>query len=65
MCTLLENKGHEAFNDAELFPCTQKLLLELHVDEDEIIPFRQTRNDTATNPDNRHTLYHGYLLTVV
>ena len=62
MCTILD-EGHGAFNDAELFPSTNKLLNELTDEEGETIPFRQTRSDARANPGNLHTIYHGYLLT--
>ena len=48
--------------DKEIFPTTYKLLEDLHeVDDDYIVPFRQTRNDSR---DVRGKLisYHGYIL---
>ena len=62
MCTILNDEGHDAFSDAELFPRTSKLLNELTTQEGET-PFRQTRINSRANPKNLHKIYHGYLLT--
>ena len=62
MCTILDDEGRDAFDDAELFPRTSKLLNELTNEEGET-PFRQSRSDSRANPKNLHSVYHGYLLT--
>ena len=47
----------------EIFPTTCKLLEDLHeVDDDNIVPFRQTRNDSR-NVQGKLISYHGYILS--
>ena len=46
----------------EIFPTTYKLLEDLHeVDDDNIVPFRQTRNDSR-DVQGKLISYHGYIL---
>ena len=46
----------------KLFPTTRKLLNEFSEVEEEIVPFRQTRNDVLIN-QNKFVYYHEYLLS--
>ena len=58
----LQHKGHEAFQNVELFPKTNAFLAKLSVENEEIIPMLpRTRTNDATAAD-RYVLYNGYLL---
>ena len=58
----LQHKGHEAFQNVELFPKTNAFLATLSVENEEIIPMLpRTRANDATAAD-RYVLYNGYLL---
>ena len=58
---LLEREGMDMLKRPELFPKTSKLLTEITNEEAELIPYRTTRQND--NPTNRHSLFHGYLLS--
>ena len=63
MKTALQHKGHEAFQNVELFPKTNAFLAKLSVENEKIIPILppRTRTNDATATD-RYVLYNGYLL---
>ena len=63
MCTLFDELGSDVFHEhRELFPHTSKLISELSMETDDLVPLRQTRSDIYLNPTNAQTLYHSYLL---
>ena len=63
MKKLVEEKQREAFHDSELIHHTRLVLNQLTEEVQEIVPQRQTRSDTAENPDHNYSLFHDYLLS--
>ena len=63
MKNLVEEKQRETFHDSELFHHTRLVLNQLTEEVQEIVPQRQTRSDTAKNPDHSYSFFHDYLLS--
>ena len=62
---LLRDEGNEALKNELKFPNTSKVNNKMTVEEHQIIPLRQTRNDAKVNPGNNYVLFHDscYLIT--
>ena len=63
MKNLVEEKQREAVHDSEVFHHNRLVLNQLTEEVQEIVPQRQTRSDTAENPDHNYSLFHDYLLS--
>ena len=51
------------FENAEFFPTLNKFIEQLEEEDEELLPYRQTRNDAGANPGGLKFTFHGYLLT--
>ena len=51
------------FANPEFFPNFNKFIEQLKEESEELLPFRQTRNDTQAYPGGFKFSFHGYLLT--
>ena len=53
----------DPFANPEFFPTFSKFIEQRKEEPEELLPFRQTRNDTQANPGGFKFSFHGYLLT--
>ena len=53
----------DPFINLEFFPTFNKFIEQLKEEPEELLPFRQTRNDAQDNPGGFKFSFHGYLLT--
>ena len=53
----------DPFANPEFFPTFNKFIEQLKEEPEELLPFRQTRNDTQANLGGFKFSFHGYLLT--
>ena len=53
----------DPFVNPEFFPTFNKFIEQLKEEPEELLPFRQTRNDAEANPGGFKFNFHGYLLT--
>ena len=53
----------DPFANREFFPTFNKFIEQLKEEPEELLPFRQTRNDAQANPGGFKFSFHGYLLT--
>ena len=62
LTVLLQRDGEAAFERDDIFPMTGEILQQLDDNEEELVPERQTRNQTRSNPNNDMSVFHSYLL---